>query len=802
MTKRLQIDEKSKIDSIINKLRKGRLSVLDVPEEFASNKEILQAERTLGLRKSGHRGFDIIKQEFFVEEGLFNRAAKLKGNRKKVFDTFEKYYDYLDGDIYEDACYYQYLFDDDFSKTLNLDLDRLQERKCFISETIDDYSDDVFREKNNNLVKNKYVLKKAYEEGSFKVEQIWIDEKGDVVKQSPHIFTYFFDFLAFLKGDLSDADLIFCNGMENISDITEINLSNAKLTSRICEKIGIPYDIYEFGDQLIDEFPMVEDNECQTKLVLESSREDMLSIGNKMEKSEKRIFYISDLHLIHRIKKAKCRSKEDIIYFLQNIANVIAKESGEIVLIGGDVSSNFSIFEWFVELLEKAIRKSYKRTKFVFVLGNHELWNFSGSTLDEIEERYRSVLEKNRMYFLNNEILCVDDYGFMEVIPYHELAESNIEQLSERLKYSKLVILGGVGFSGYNQEFNANAGVYKDTIDRKMEIQESKKFENLYNKMMCLFEKKNTIIFTHMPKEDWCIDGEHHDGFVYVSGHNHRNEFYDDGIKRIYSDNQIGYRNESMHLKNFLIDYGYDLFIDYEDGIYEITSQEYQDFMRGKNIRMTFNRTINILYMLKRKGYYCFILKSNSGTLAILNGGAPKKLIQQDIEYYYNQMDAIVQKIKAPLDEYTIYQKRISNEIKEIGGRGSIHGCIIDIDFWNHVYVNPIDRTITGYFAYDMTYKILYPSIPALLKDRCQILYGNYQRMIEEKKENVLMIKQESKESEELEKKQGLYLERDIYKMSREVKKMQKLNDGILTVWLDVVPDNLELMQGRDDDGL
>ena len=101
-----------------------------------------------------------------------------------------------------------------------------------------------------------------------------------------------------------------------------------------------------------------------------------------------------------------------------------------------------------------------------------------------------------------------------------------------------------------------------------------------------------------------------------------------------------------------------------------------------------------------------------------------------------------------------------------------------------------------------MSYKILYPSIPALLKDRCQILYGNYQRMIEEKKENVLMIKQESKESEELEKKQGLYLERDIYKMSREVKKMQKLNDGILTVWLDVVPDNLELMQGRDDDGL
>lgn len=74
--------------------------------------------------------------------------------------------------------------------------------------------------------------------------------------------------------------------------------------------------------------------------------------------------------------------------------------------------------------------------------------------------------------------------------------------------------------------------------------------------------------------------------------------------------------------------------------------------------------------------------------------------------------------------------------------------------------------------------------------------------MIEEKKENVLMIKQESRRSEELKKNPKLYLEKDIYKMSRKVKKMQKLNDGILTAWLDVVPDNLELMQGRDDDGL
>ena len=56
----------------------------------------------------------------------------------------------------------------------------------------------------------------------------------------------------------------------------------------------------------------------------------------------------------------------------------------------------------------------------------------------------------------------------------------------------------------------------------------------------------------------------------------------------------------------------YDYFCNYEDGIYEITSQEYQDFSRGKNISMTFNRQVNILYMLKKNGYYCFIHKTKN----------------------------------------------------------------------------------------------------------------------------------------------------------------------------------------------
>ena len=66
-----------------------------------------------------------------------------------------------------------------------------------------------------------------------------------------------------------------------------------------------------------------------------------------------------------------------------------------------------------------------------------------------------------------------------------------------------LVVLGGTGFSGCNGEFNANNGIYRNTINRDMEIQESKKFEKLYQELIPLLNQKNTVIFTHSPQKDW-----------------------------------------------------------------------------------------------------------------------------------------------------------------------------------------------------------------------------------------------------------------------------------------------------------
>ena len=126
-------------------------------------------------------------------------------------------------------------------------------------------------------------------------------------------------------------------------------------------------------------------------------------------------------------------------------------------------------------------------------------------------------------------------------------------------------------------------------------------------------------------------------------------------------------------------------------------------------------------------------------------------------------------------------QQSISEEIRKLGGTGTIHGCIIDIDWYNHIFVNPVDLTITGYWALNMIDKIVYPDVAALLEAKCPVIYDNYLKLIKGDKKNPLVsIKKNKGELEVLPQE---YLNTDIYKASREIKKMQKLTSNILSSW-------------------
>ena len=688
----------------------------------------------------------------------------------RYFKTFEEFVEYRNGDLTHTDLSSALRLNTDFSKYVIDETTKLP--ICTNMETT-------------------YSVKKQYYNEKFYVIQQWCNTSGSVIKEYKHTFDYFFDFVAFLKGDLSGANLLFCDGLAFLEQWNAINFTGAKMKSSLCEKFGLEYDMQEIKRNLIESFECVEQNENETSLMLQTSRDliseatmrDLSTFDIEFDNKCQRVDYISDIHIMHRIQNAKCRSKEDVIYVIQKIVDIIVEEAGSLLLIDGDVASDFDIFQLFVKMLSKTL---YQNTMVVFTLGNHELWSFPNSSIDEIVAKYRTLLDEHGMYLLHNDILYKEDNSLFSesntgthLIKYGELCEMDDTQISERLKSARYVIFGGLGFSGYNIEFNADNGIYRETIDRSIEIKESKKFEDLYNRLYSILVNKNTIILTHTPKEDWCNEVEYGKNFVYVSGHTHRNFFYDDGEYRVYSDNQIGYHNDNLHLKTFLIDNDYDCFANYEEGIFKITAEQYKDFYRGKNISMTFQREVNVLYMLKKKGYYCFIHESKGGSLTILNGGVMKKLEIQSVQYYYDNMDAMISTIKTPLDKFSTFQEHIADIIKRIGGLGTIHGSIIDIDFYNHIFVNPLDFSVIGYWASDIINKIVYPSIPALLEKNCPKIYSEYVELLDGSKENLLALKQQTN----IALLSHVYLDTDIYKASREIKKMQKLSLNILSSW-------------------
>ena len=110
----------------------------------------------------------------------------------------------------------------------------------------------------------------------------------------------------------------------------------------------------------------------------------------------------------------------------------------------------------------------------IFTLGNHELWGFQGESLDAIVEKYRDLLTLNRMYLLQNEVIYQEDGGSISSISSRELINLSDLDIRTKLRRARVIMFGGIGFSGYNQDFNANNGIYRKTLSREQEIKESK----------------------------------------------------------------------------------------------------------------------------------------------------------------------------------------------------------------------------------------------------------------------------------------------------------------------------------------
>lgn len=601
-----------------------------------------------------------------------------------------------------------------------------------------------------------------------------------------HEFSDFKDFYAYLNENINGSNLT--EYIFDETDISSYNLEGAFLSGEFLIRQG-RYNgtfynsaIGQFSEE-ISQLPVLKNETIKAELITHDETD-----FEKLNAYDRKIFYITDIHLDHRLidRFPRYATFEEVEFFIQKYVKKIintASEKGyyDYLLIGGDVSFSFDISKiFYTELC-----KYWDPGKIVVVLGNHELWCFDSEknndtkekSVENIAERYRMLFSELGISFLQNAMLIGKRY-FSET----DILNKSPEELRFLALNSNLIIFGGTGFSAYNPNFNATHGIYRSVITSiERDLYYTQQTERVYNKLQEIFSKEKVIVLSHMPPSDWSRSNLV-PNWIYINGHTHRNRYVHSEKCTVYADNQVGYKSKTVALKYFKIGLHYDIFRYHPDGIYHISKAQYMEFNKGNNTWCTFNKEVNDITMLKRQGIYLFLLEDkNNGKLFLLNGGVINRLKNTDVNYYYSNMAKYADYIKAGIRKYNEVLKSISDVVKKIGGDGAIHGCIVDIDFFDHIYLNPHDGSINAYYSPIFGERFEYPTVEQLLEKQLPQLYANYRNLIGESKDLTVISNKDGSSGEAIH-----IFDTTQYKSSRLIKRLQYITENnVIRIWSD-----------------
>lgn len=535
------------------------------------------------------------------------------------------------------------------------------------------------------------------------------------------------------------------------------------------------------------------------------------------------VFYISDIHLEHQIahKFPERATATQIKSFVKGIAKGLFVDKFlesinswgmPIVLFGGDIASTLELAEIFynefIKQWDKLERPGLNRKdRYIYaVIGNHELWPFID--LKSCYEAYQSLFDTLGISFLNNSITWFGKHRVpqkrtedksLKDSQYEDMPkEAELAEYKAQLRYIyNTMIVGGIGFAGYNEEFNANSGIYRETIDREREIEESQKWRETYHKAMEIAKENNSalIVLSHHPISDWSREEQPYSGCVYFSGHTHRNYSYhdEDTDIHVFANNQIGYKNVPVRFKQAYIYQRKNPFVGLKDGYHEINSYDYLRFYDYMGEHVAGNGFVErqiknnnaVFYLVKHEGYYGFFLMSSKGAY-ICAGGRIKKIGSNgDIEQYDRDFSAMIYTYMRMLSPYRNAQEQIAEAVKSFGGDGTIHGCIIDVDFFNHVMLNPSDGTITYYTSPAFGLVKPYNTMAELLHENNRLLEREYKKQLKllgDSGSNVLAKSQLDVTGEMVQ----IDIKNSVYAISNRMNQLQRLFDKkILRDWND-----------------
>ena len=189
--------------------------------------------------------------------------------------------------------------------------------------------------------------------------------------------------------------------------------------------------------------------------------------------------------------------------------------------------------------------------------------------------------------------------------------------------------------------------------------------------------------------------------------------------------------------------------------------------------------------------YGFFLINQNTGT-SICFGGVPKKVNKiKDINYFYKNFKTVVSNYITLLLPLRKMQEQISQELKQLGLSGEIHGLIVDVDFYHHIFINPEDGKVAFYYSPFMgtiqqfgTFRELLSHIEIdKLKGDMSSKMQIYDNLMNK---NFLLSQLSENGSNHTGEMVRIDIKDSEYTISREINQMQRLfSSNILRVWDD-----------------
>ena len=281
----------------------------------------------------------------------------------------------------------------------------------------------------------------------------------------------------------------------------------------------------------------------------------------------------------------------------------------------------------------------------------------------------------------------------------------------------------------------------------------------------------------------------------------------------------------------------------YPDGIHDITLDDYWSYYKKitTNHRPKFVHTHSVKFV-KNSGFIMFVSVSEKGNNSILQGGLLKRL-KRPLQYYYEKLPEYANTVLSKFSRYwdALYSiskqiqsiiptdkeindiyKECALEFKKQGGSiltygawreihreeytfsGKVHGCIIDIDYFNHIYLNPYDGSIAAYYAPSKYMKYVYKNVHSLIATQRPEMLPAFNRAIDKStdKESTALVLADANEKRmisvlkqhEIDTYNVPVTDTSMYKLSERMNQLQEIYDHhLVVVWYDDVLPNYEL---------